>query len=63
MTDDPGSHVLESRNHIRADIAGLREYLRGIKHCQNDTARTLASLRREQAGNAETIEHIAARKD
>ena len=63
MSDEPGNLVLEHLRHIRADIAGLREDVREIKHRQNDTARVLASMRREQARDAETITHFADRKD
>ena len=61
MSDEPGSLVLEHLRHIRADIAGLREDVREIKHRQNDTSRILASMRREQAGDAETVAHVEAR--
>ena len=63
MTDEPGNLVLEHLRHIRADIAGLREDVREIKHRQNDAARIFASLRREQAGDAETVAHVEARLD
>lgn len=63
MSDEPGNLVLEHLRHIRADIAGLREDVREIKHRQNDTSRILASMRREQAGDAETVAHVEARLD
>ncbi len=44
MSDEPGNLVLDHLRHIRADIAGLREDVRDIKHCQNDTSGSFASV-------------------
>lgn len=63
MADEPINLVLEHLRAIRTEIAGLRDDVREIKHRQNDMARQIAALRREQAGDAETTAHVEARLD
>lgn len=63
MTDTVENLVLEHLRSLRADMAGLREDVREIKHRQNDMAQSLAGLRGWQANDAATVAHVEARVD
>ncbi|MDX5929614.1 hypothetical protein, partial [Acidiphilium acidophilum] len=63
MSDEPINLVLEHLKAIRIELSAVRDDVREIKHRQSDMARQLAGLRREQAGDAETIAHVESRMD
>ncbi len=63
MTDEPINLVLEHLRVIRSDLAVVRDDVREIKYRQNEMARQIVGLRRDQAGDAETVAHVEARLD
>ena len=63
MSGEPDNLVLEHLRAIRADMAGLRDDVREIKLRQTDVIRQVATLRREQAGDAEVVAHVESRMD
>lgn len=63
MADDPTNLVLEHLRAIRSDLAELREGQREHGHRLNRIEMMVAGLRREPAGDAETVAHLEARLD
>lgn len=63
MSDEPDNLVLVYLRRMDANINALRDDVRELKHRQTDIARQIAGLRREQAGDAETVAHVEARLD
>ncbi|GHU05704.1 hypothetical protein FACS1894205_6110 [Alphaproteobacteria bacterium] len=63
MGAEPDNLVLEHLRAIRADVDGLKEGFREMLRRQSETLIQLATLRREQAGDAEHMAHVEARLD
>ena len=63
MVGEPDNLVLEHLRAIRGDLAGLRELLSEHSVRLTEIAGSVAGLRRDQALDAESAAHLAARID
>ena len=63
MAEDASNLVLEHLRAMRADMQEMKEMLREHGHRLTRIEASIASLRREQAGDAENVAHLEARID
>lgn len=63
MADDPTSLVLEHLRAMRGDMHEMRDMLREHGHRLTRIERSITSLRRVQASDAEGVAHLEARID
>lgn len=63
MSDDPDNIVLVYLRRMDAKIDRVVEDIAEVKLRQNDLTRSVATLPREQAGDAEGVAHLQAQID
>lgn len=63
MGDEPENLVLAHLRAIRTDITDMRNGQAEMLVRLNDVARQIAGLRRDLAGDAETVAHLQAQMD
>jgi hypothetical protein len=63
MSDQPINLVLEHLRAMHADLVTLRDDVRDLKFQMTDLRIWIASLRRDQANDAEASAHIHVRLD
>jgi hypothetical protein len=63
MADDPTNIVLEHLRAMRGDMHEMKDMLREHGHRLTRIEISIASLRRDQASDAEGVAHLVARID
>ncbi|MEI7607781.1 MAG: hypothetical protein WCJ64_10395 [Rhodospirillaceae bacterium] len=63
MTEEPENLVLTYLRALRADISDIKETQREHGYRLTRIEGSIAGLRRDQAGDAETVAHLGARID
>jgi cob(I)alamin adenosyltransferase len=63
MADDPTNIVLEHLRAMRGDMHEMKDMLREHGHRLTRIEISIASLRRDQASDAEGVAHLEARID